>query len=199
MTTRLRRAALAVLAVLVAVLALGVGTASAHVTVSSPDAAPGGFAEVTFSVPSESYTAKTTSLKVQLPTDTPFAFVSVQPVTGWTATTTTTPINPPLTDDDGNQLTQAVSAWIDPTVEGQPEPEHPAPTLTLAAAAGDGAAPTTAGTDDGGSGVAVTALVLAILGLVAGLAGLALALTGGHRAPRAAAPDDSRNRDTASV
>ncbi|MGK5113649.1 DUF1775 domain-containing protein [Geodermatophilus sp. CPCC 205506] len=88
MTTRLRRAALAVLAAVVAVLTLGVGTACAHVTVSSPDAA-GGFGEITFRVPSESDTARTTSLRVQLPTDTPFAFVMVEPVPGWTATITT--------------------------------------------------------------------------------------------------------------
>ena len=89
MTHRVRRAALAVVAVVFAVLALGVGTASAHVSVSSPNAAPGGFGELTFSVPSESDTARTTSLTVQLPSDTPFAFVSVKPVPGWTATTTT--------------------------------------------------------------------------------------------------------------
>ena len=43
-------------------------------TVSSPDAAAGGYGELTFRVPNEKDTAKTTSLKVQLPKDTPLAF-----------------------------------------------------------------------------------------------------------------------------
>ncbi len=108
MTTRLRRAALTVLAVVAAVLAIGVGTASAHVSVSSPDAAPGGFGELTFRVPSESDTAKTTSLRVQLPTDTPFAFVSVKPVPGWTAETTTTTLDTPV-EAEGTTITEAVT------------------------------------------------------------------------------------------
>jgi uncharacterized protein YcnI len=239
---RLRRAALAVLAVVVAVLALGVGTASAHVSVSSPGAAPGGFGEITFRAPSESDTAKTTSLRVQLPTSTPFAFVSVKPVPGWTATMTTAPLATPVRSE-GSTITEAVSevtwtadpggglapgeyqsfsisagplpenadslvfpalqgyddgstvSWIDPTVEGQPEPEHPAPTLSLVAASSDPAADTTtttaaaSATDSGTSGLAVTALVVGIVGLVLGAAGLALALGARRRsaAPTAAA------------
>ena len=92
-----------------AVLALGVGTASAHVTVSSPNAAPGGFGEITFSVPSESDTAKTTSLRVQLPTDTPFAFVSVKPVPGWTATSDDDPARHARWRREGSTITEAVS------------------------------------------------------------------------------------------
>jgi len=240
-TIRLRRAALAVLVAIAAVLALGVGTASAHVTVSSPNAAPGGFGEITFSVPSESDTAKTTSIRVQLPTDTPFAFVSVKPVPGWTATSTTSTLATPLTDDDGNTVTEAVSevtwtadpggglgagqyqtfsisagplpknassltlpaiqgyddgttvAWIDPTVSGQPEPEHPAPVLHLTAASSDGGGGTAASaapaaSSSGTSGLAVAALIVGIIGLVAGLAGLALALGARRRAAGAPAP-----------
>jgi uncharacterized protein YcnI len=224
---RLRRAALAVLAVVVAVLALGVGTASAHVSVSSPDAAPGGFGEITFRAPSESDTARTTSLRVQLPTDTPFAFVSVKPVPGWTARTTTSPLATPV-EAEGSTITEAVSevtwtadaggglapgeyqsfsisagplpedadslvfptlqgyddgstvAWIDPSIEGQPEPEHPAPTLDLAAASADQATDATSTTpvtsDTGTSGLAVTALVVGIVGLLLGAVGTALAL-----------------------
>lgn len=99
-----------VVAALVAVLlAVGIGVASAHVTVSSPDATSGGFGKVTFRVPNESGTASTVKIRIQLPSNTPFASVSVQPVPGWTATTQTTPVNPPLTDDDGNKITAAVS------------------------------------------------------------------------------------------
>ena len=241
MTARPRRAALALLVVLVAVLTLGVGTASAHVSVSSPDAAPGGFGELTFRMPSESDTARATSLRVQLPTDTPFAFVSVKPVPGWTATTTTSPLATPV-EAEGSTITEAVSevtwtadpggglapgeyqsfsisagplpegvdslvfpalqgyddgstvAWIDPTVEGQAEPEHPAPALSLVAASEDGAGtPTTAtapaaDSDDDSSGLAVTALVVGSVGLLAGLAGVALALAARRRPPVAGLP-----------
>jgi uncharacterized protein YcnI len=239
MTSRPVRALLALTATTATVLALGAGTASAHVTVSSTDASPGGFGELTFRVPTESATASTVSLRVQLPTDTPLAFVSVQPVPGWTAATTTTPLNPPI-ESHGNTITEAVSevtwtadagagiapgeyqsfsisagplpdvdslslpaiqsyddgseaAWIEPVVDGQAEPERPAPTLTLAAAsdgAGGQAAETSSGTtgdtatdtpaaeatDDGPSGVAVAALVVGVLALLAALAGLAVAL-----------------------
>jgi uncharacterized protein YcnI len=251
-TIRLRRAALAVLVAIAAVLALGVGSASAHVTLSSPDATPGGFAEITFSVPSESDTAKTTSLRVQLPTDTPFAFVSVKPVPGWTATSTTSTLATPLTDDDGNTVTEAVSevtwtadpggglapgqyqtfslsagplpedadslafpalqgyddgstkAWIDPTVEGQAEPESPAPTLSLTAAADDtatdttGTAPAASSSDSGTDGLAVTALVVGIVGLLTGIAGIALALAA-RRRPAGSASAADRELDSSTV
>jgi periplasmic copper chaperone A len=245
----LRRAALAVLAAVVAVLALGVGTASAHVSASSPDAAPGGFGEITFRTPSESDTAKTTSLRVQLPTDTPFAFVSVKPVPGWTASTTTTTLDTPVEGESGT-ITEAVTevtwtadaggglapgeyqsfsisagplpegtdtiafpalqgyddgstvSWIEPTVEGQAEPEHPAPALSLTAASGDAATDGTATTpdaaadsDNGTSGLAVTALILSIVGLLLGGTALALGARNGRRAPAAAEP----TRDSVSV
>jgi uncharacterized protein YcnI len=251
-TIRLRRAALAVLAATATVLTVGVGTASAHVSVSSPNAEPGGFGEITFSVPSESDTAKTTSLRVQLPTDTPFAFVSVKPVPGWTATSTTTPLSTPV-EAEGSTITEAVSevtwtadgggglapgeyqtfsisagplpedadtlvfpalqgyddgstvSWIDPTVEGQGEPEHPAPTLSLAAASADSGTGSETGTDttsttpaadtsdDSGNGLAVTALVVGVLGLLAGLAGVAMALGARRRSPDATGTRPARD------
>ena len=85
------------------------------------------------------------------------------------------------------------AAWIEPTVDGQPEPEHPAPVLSLTAAAAGtdahGAAPGGAVTeasagqaaDDGGDTTATVALVLAVLGLLAGLAGLGLGLAARRR------------------
>ena len=224
-----------------AVLATGVGTASAHVRVSSADAAPGGFGEMTFRVPNESDTASTISLRVQVPSDTPLASVSVKPVPGWTATTTTGPIDPPV-EVHGSEVTEAVteitwtadpgagiapgqyqsfsisagpipevdaitfpaiqtyddgmeSAWIEPTVEGEEEPENPAPVLSLTgdtdAAHGEDAdgptvsetsASTDASGDDGSDGLAVTALVVGIVGLVAGIAGLGMGLAARRRA-----------------
>jgi uncharacterized protein YcnI len=98
-----------VVAALAGLLALGTGIASAHVTVSSPDGAAGSYGKVTFRVPNESDTASTVRVRIQLPADTPFASVSYQPQPGWTATLTQRQLNPPLTNDDGQQVTQAVS------------------------------------------------------------------------------------------
>src|SRR3954452_6926290 len=174
----LARLGVVVLAALLTVLA-SAGLASAHVSVSSPDASAGGYGKIVFRVPNESDTASTVKIRIQIPTKPPFASMSVQPVPGWTATTTKAPLDPPVTDDDGNKVTEAVSvveftataggigpgqfqefalsggpfpdakslvfpvvqtysdgsesAWIEPSVEGQAEPEHPAPVLSLAA------------------------------------------------------------------
>jgi uncharacterized protein YcnI len=226
-----------VLAALVGLLtALGVGVASAHVSVSSPDASQGGFGKVVFRVPNESDTASTVKLRIQLPTDTPFASVSTEPVPGWTTTLTRTALNPPIKDDDGNEVTEAVSvvefaadpgnsgigpgqfqefslsvgpfpdakslafsavqsysdgtetAWIDPTVEGQPEPEHPAPTLTLASSssssgssASDGGTTAASSSDGGSSSTGTVALILSIVALVLGAGGVVLGLRAGRR------------------
>jgi uncharacterized protein YcnI len=83
--TLLQRSAV-VAAVAALPLALSAAPASAHVTVGSPAAVQGGYATVTFKVPTESDTAATTKLEVNLPTDTPFASVSLRPVPGWTGT-----------------------------------------------------------------------------------------------------------------
>ncbi|WP_409329211.1 YcnI family protein [Trujillonella humicola] len=229
-----------------ALLMTGVGTAAAHVRVSSADATPGGFGELTFRVPNESDTASTVSLRVSVPADTPLAFVSVKPVPGWTVATTTGPIDPPV-EVHGTEVTEAVTeitwtadpgggirpgeyqtfsisagplpevdsitfpaiqtyddgmeqAWIEPTVDGQEEPDSPAPVLDLTAGGagsqggtdahgGDSDSPsvseassgTDAAGDSDGSGLAVTALVVGIAGLVAGLAGLALGLAARRR------------------
>jgi hypothetical protein len=84
-------------------LAIGAAPAWAHVSVSGDGATQGGFAVIAFRVPTESDTASTVGLEVQLPADQPLAFASVQPKPGWTytvqtkklATTTTTPIPGP--------------------------------------------------------------------------------------------------------
>ncbi len=62
------------------------GAASAHVSVSSTDAAQGGFGKAVFRVPTESDTASTTKLVVTLPKETPFAFVTAQAKPGWKVT-----------------------------------------------------------------------------------------------------------------
>ena len=111
MTTRLSRALAALLAAVVAVLTVGVGTASAHVRVSSADAAPGGFGELTFRVPNESDTASTTTLRVQIPAATPLASVRTKPVPGWSATLVTSPISPPI-DVHGSLFSEAVTEVV---------------------------------------------------------------------------------------
>lgn len=71
-------------AALLTITLVGVaGAASAHVSVSSTDAAPGGFGKAVFRVPTESDTASTTKLVVTLPEATPFAFVTAQAKPGW--------------------------------------------------------------------------------------------------------------------
>ncbi|MEU4314760.1 YcnI family protein [Nocardia sp. NPDC024068] len=60
----------------------GAGTAAAHVSVSAPDATPGRSAVATFSVPTESDTASTTSVKVTVPE---FTSARTEPLPGWTA------------------------------------------------------------------------------------------------------------------
>lgn len=100
----MKRLALLTALALGALLALA-GPASAHVTVSSTDAAPGGYAVVTLRVPTESETASTTKIVVQVP---PLGSVAVQPTPGWTATTTTAKLATPIKTDDGEQ-TEAIS------------------------------------------------------------------------------------------
>jgi uncharacterized protein YcnI len=74
----------------------------------------------------------------------------------------------------------SVVRWIDPpAAEGQPEPEHPAPTLTLVPASDEtNATAADPGDDsgDGNDGTATTALVLSIVALVLGGGALVTAL-----------------------
>jgi uncharacterized protein YcnI len=206
------------------------GSASAHVSVSSQDAASGGFGKITFRVPSESDTASTVGLRIQIPEEAAAASFRTQPMPGWTVTLTSTELPEPV-QADGEEISSYVSvvefraaagggigpgefqefslsggpfpdadrlvfpvvqsysdgsesAWIDPTVEGQAEPEHPAPVLTLSASA-DGGTPagsTAAGSaEDAGHshGAAASepsglALFLAILALLVGISGVVL-------------------------
>ena len=67
----------------VGALLIGAGAASAHVVVSAPDAAQGGYSVLTFRVPTESDTASTNSVKVTLPG---LNSARTQPIPGWTST-----------------------------------------------------------------------------------------------------------------
>ena len=100
---RLARPARRVLATLILTavgLLAGAGIASAHVTVNPSEAAAGSFAKLTFRVPNESPTAGTVGLTVSLPSDNPFAYVSVKAVPGWTVVPTKTTLPAPVTEGD---------------------------------------------------------------------------------------------------
>jgi len=87
-------------------LAAGAAAASAHVHVDPDDTAAGGYTHLTFNVPNESDTAKTSKLEVSLPADIPFNSVSVKPVEGWTARIITGALPKPVTVD-GATVTKA--------------------------------------------------------------------------------------------
>ncbi|UAJ79609.1 YcnI family protein [Leifsonia sp. ZF2019] len=80
--------------------------ASAHVHVTPDSATPGSYATLTFKVPTESATAGTVKLVVDLPTATPFTSVSYQPIPGWTASVDTETLATPVKTDDGT-ITEA--------------------------------------------------------------------------------------------
>ncbi|UKF81043.1 YcnI family copper-binding membrane protein [Clavibacter californiensis] len=74
--------------------------ASAHVRVSPDQAAAGSYSTLTFKVPTESATATTRSVTVDLPKDAPFSSLSTEPVPGWTAKVTTEKLGTPVKTDD---------------------------------------------------------------------------------------------------
>lgn len=103
-----------------AAIAVGAGTllavalpmaASAHVTITPNTAPAGSYALVTFKVPTESATATTTKLEVDIPTDTPFSSVSYVAVTGWDTQLVTETLPKPVKIGE-NELTEAVTKVI---------------------------------------------------------------------------------------
>jgi periplasmic copper chaperone A len=103
----LRRACAAGVSGVVATAALAV-PASAHVTVTSPDAQPGGRGTLVFRVPTESDTARTVKLTVTLPKDHPFARVSARVKPGWTSQSVETALPAPVQVGDV-KISKAVS------------------------------------------------------------------------------------------
>jgi uncharacterized protein YcnI len=85
------------------------GPAMAHVTVSPGEATQGGFTTLAFQVPTESDTASTTKVEVNIPTQTPIASLSVKPVPGWTAAVVTTKLTTPIKGDEGEDITEVIS------------------------------------------------------------------------------------------
>jgi uncharacterized protein YcnI len=103
----LRRAAV-VAATAGALLVAVAAPAAAHVTVNPNSATQGGFTKVSFRVPNEMDAVNTTKVEVTLPTDTPVAFVSLKPVTGWTAVAQKTTLKTPIKAESG-EITEAIS------------------------------------------------------------------------------------------
>jgi uncharacterized protein YcnI len=85
--------------------------ASAHVRVNPDQATAGSYSLLTVRVPTESATAGTVKLEVDLPTDTPFTSVSTQPLPGWSAQVTTEKLATPVKTDDGT-ITEAPTKVI---------------------------------------------------------------------------------------
>jgi uncharacterized protein YcnI len=94
-----------------AMIALGAGAASAHVTVNPDDTGANGYSHLTLNVPNESATAKTNKLEVKLPTDTPFTSVSVKQIDGWTAQVVTSELPKPVTVG-GSTVTKAPTSVV---------------------------------------------------------------------------------------
>lgn len=84
------------------------GTAAAHVITQPGSATQGSVADVSFQVPNEEDTAKTTKVEVSFPADHPIASVGIKATPGWHATVTQVRLATPLQSDDG-PITEVVS------------------------------------------------------------------------------------------
>ncbi len=217
--------------------------ALAHVTVGADNLARGADGTtITFKVPTESDTATTTKLQVELPTATPLIGVTPEERPGWKIDLKTSPLNPPVKSGD-DTITDTVTEitwtadgaadaipsdtfstfaisvgtmpdtaavtfkalqtysngqlvrWIGLQQPGQPEPDNPAPVLTLTAAGAGTAsatagpsvssAPTTAAATARTTGSDTTARVLAIVAIVLAVLFGAGGFLLGRRKPRA--------------
>ncbi|WP_375003677.1 YcnI family protein [Aeromicrobium sp. CTD01-1L150] len=81
-------------------LVLAAVPATAHVTVSSPDAAQEGYGKLVFRVPNESDTAATDKLTITLPEDTPFAHLTAGTKPGWDVEIETAELPEPVENGD---------------------------------------------------------------------------------------------------
>lgn len=187
-------------AVCAATIIAGSPVALAHVSVTPGSVVPGERATVLFRVPNERDDAATVRLEVVFPADHPITGATPSALPGWTATVakentvssivwTGGPIQPgtyqefpvsiAVPAESGTLTFKALQTystgevvrWIDATEEGQPEPEHPAPTVTVAKPP----APVKASTSDTSD---TMARVLGGAGLTAGLAAAGLAIRG---------------------
>jgi len=192
----------------VVLLVLLAAPAYAHVE-ATPESVPAGEgAAITFRVPNETTDADTTSVEIFLPEGAKFEFVNVKPLAGWTHTETTSGESVTAVKWSGGKIAPGeyeefslslgpvaagslvfktlqtydngdIVRWIDPTVEGQAEPEHPAPTVTVTKDGASDQSPTTSSSSgdkgvDGTSTATFAALALGGAALVAALAALVM-------------------------
>jgi len=116
-----RRFTLRAAAALAAGAALAVAAplaASAHVRIDPSTAAAGGYSYVNFRVPTESATASTIGLTIQLPTDTPFTSVSYEATPGWTVKVNDGTLPKPVTIDGSTIKTAPTSVTFTATNGG---------------------------------------------------------------------------------
>ena len=83
-----------------------VPAASAHVTVNPNEVPAGSFSRFAVRVPTERPNADTTRVVLQLPEG--LAFVSFQPKPGWTRTVTMVKLAKPVTNDEGETVTERI-------------------------------------------------------------------------------------------
>jgi periplasmic copper chaperone A len=83
-----------------------VPAAGAHVTVNPNSVAADSFARFAIRVPNERPNAETTAVTVQLPAD--VSFVSFQPKPGWERTVTMVKLDKPVTNDEGETVTERI-------------------------------------------------------------------------------------------
>ena len=115
-----RRALLAG-AIAAGLLVLSAASASAHVRLIPESTSAGGYAALTFRVPTESETAGTVGLRIELPTDTPFTSVRAKTMAGWTAVVERGRLAEPV-QRDGATITEAPTAVVWTAVRGTQVP-----------------------------------------------------------------------------
>jgi uncharacterized protein len=189
------------------VLALA-SPAFAHVEITSDDAEAGQPSTMTVTVPNEMDKAGTNKVELAFPEGQTLTDVTVADTPGWTSTVSADRITwtgGPLTGQDEVKLTFTATLpagattlefralqtydngvtvrWIEPTPPGGPEPDHPAPVLTIGATA-DGDHQAEQGTDstaadhneasdtsdssDNSNGTVIAVVVIAVIVLAAG-------------------------------
>lgn len=104
-------AALVSLGLAAALSLASASAAEAHVRVDPTTVTPGGYAVLTFRVPTESASASTVRLEVDFPTATPFSTVSYEPVAGWKTRVVTSKLATPVKTAQAT-ITEAVTKVI---------------------------------------------------------------------------------------
>lgn len=85
------------------------GTASAHVTAQDPEGPAGGYFTTAFKVGHGCEGQPTTKVEIKIPDG--VTSVAPQPVEGWTLSTTTRKLDPPV-DDHGTQITETTDTVV---------------------------------------------------------------------------------------